>query len=100
MHVASIRIRRLTDDGFTHMAEFGAAAVGRDVSVFWKPGVKDDDFIIFEIRAKTTGWMGLGFSPSGAMKGADLIVMWFDDNGKAHISVNLLKISYFLRNCY
>ncbi|CAF1310464.1 unnamed protein product [Rotaria sordida] len=34
---------------------------------------------------KTIGWIGLGLSPAGGMKGADIAVGWVDSSGKAHI---------------
>lgn len=30
--------------------------------------------ITFELVVNTTGWVGLGFSPNGAMKGADIVI--------------------------
>lgn len=30
--------------------------------------------ITFELVVNTTGWVGLGFSPNGGMKGADIVI--------------------------
>nr|XP_039261515.1 DBH-like monooxygenase protein 1 homolog [Styela clava] len=40
--------------------------------------------IKFEITAPTLGWIGIGFSPSGTMKGSDIIFAWLN-GGKPHI---------------
>ncbi|CAF4976183.1 unnamed protein product, partial [Rotaria sp. Silwood1] len=34
---------------------------------------------------KTVGWIALGISPAGGMKGADIAVGWVDSSGKVHI---------------
>ena len=36
--------------------------------------------ITFRITVNTLGYVGLGFSPSGGMDGADIIIAWVDDN--------------------
>ncbi|CAG0917546.1 unnamed protein product [Notodromas monacha] len=41
--------------------------------------------ITFNVSAKTNGWVGVGFTPSGGMKDADIIVMWIAD-GEVHFS--------------
>jgi len=43
--------------------------------------------IFFQVQ--TRGYIGLGFSPSGGMKGADIIIGWIDEGGKPYISVRL-----------
>lgn len=45
------------------------------------------DMIDFEVAAQTSGWVGIGFSPNGAMTGADILIGWIDRMNKAHISV-------------
>ena len=42
-----------------------------------------------QVSADTTGWIGIGFSPNGAMTDADMIVAWFAD-GQMHMKVLLL----------
>lgn len=41
--------------------------------------------VLIQITAETTGWVGLGVSPNGAMTGADIIVAWVDSSGSGHI---------------
>ncbi|XP_022094715.1 DBH-like monooxygenase protein 1 [Acanthaster planci] len=48
----------------------------------WSYTVED---VVFRVRAKTLGWVGLGFSPSGGMKGADLVIGWVQD-GEAYLT--------------
>ena len=43
--------------------------------------VYDDMSITFEIIANTTGYVGLGLSPKGSMKNADIIMGCVDDKG-------------------
>jgi len=41
------------------------------------------DTIFYTITAQTTGWVGLGLSPTGNMPNSDIIVGWVDDNTNA-----------------
>ena len=52
--------------------------------VYWRI---QNDTIIFELHCKNTGWVGIGFSPSGGMRGADIAIGWVDSNGKGHMKV-------------
>ncbi|CAF3089068.1 unnamed protein product [Rotaria sp. Silwood2] len=40
--------------------------------------------IIFELHVNTTGWIALGISPVGGMRGADIGVGWVDQAGNVH----------------
>ncbi|CAF1122491.1 unnamed protein product [Rotaria sp. Silwood1] len=40
--------------------------------------------ITFELHIKTTGWIALGISPAGGMKGADIGLGWIDQSGQVH----------------
>ncbi|CAL4168359.1 unnamed protein product, partial [Meganyctiphanes norvegica] len=51
------------------------------VRMLWTP---DEDDITIEIQAATPGWVGLGFSPSGGMGGADIALGWVDNNGQVN----------------
>ena len=42
-----------------------------------------------QVEAITTGWVGIGLSPNGAMTGADIIVAWVAD-GTGYITVSKL----------
>ncbi|KAF2357527.1 Copper type II ascorbate-dependent monooxygenase C-terminal [Trinorchestia longiramus] len=48
----------------------------------WMP---EEDHITIEIQVATQGYAGLGFSPAGGMRGADIILGWVDDDGTARI---------------
>ncbi|XP_037780094.1 DBH-like monooxygenase protein 1 isoform X2 [Penaeus monodon] len=52
-----------------------------DFHMLWTPGEKD---IVFEIQVATRGYVGLGFSPNGGMKGADIVLGWVDARGHVH----------------
>lgn len=56
---------------WTHSAE-----LDRNFAVFWTPG---EDDITFEVQVRTLGYVGLGFSSDGKMKGADMIIGWVRD---------------------
>ncbi len=52
--------------------------------IFWTPS---EDLIRFELQVQTLGYVAIGFSPNGGMKGADIALAWVDDqNGKVHLS--------------
>ena len=38
---------------------------------------------IFQVEAKATGWVSLGLSHTKSIKGADLVIGWVEDDGKA-----------------
>ncbi|KAK7072077.1 DBH-like monooxygenase protein 1 [Halocaridina rubra] len=51
--------------------------------MLWSPLERE---IHIEIQAATKGYIGLGFSPTGGMKGADIVLAWIDDQtGELHI---------------
>lgn len=45
--------------------------------LYWLPG---EDIVTFEVQVETHGWIGLGFTTDGRMKGADIVMMWMDDD--------------------
>lgn len=47
-----------------------------DIILKWQPRHQE---IAFRLEANTRGYVGIGFSPSGGMKGADIVVGWVDD---------------------
>ncbi|XP_036406203.1 DBH-like monooxygenase protein 2 homolog [Megalops cyprinoides] len=44
------------------------------------------DEITFELTVKTTGWVGLGFSPNGGMAGADIVIGGVSPNGSTYFT--------------
>jgi DOMON domain len=38
--------------------------------------------ITFQVEVQTQGWIGFGLSPTGAMKGADIVTGWVESDGK------------------
>lgn len=65
-----------------------------DYVVYWKvSGFSDSDEIIFEIHARTLGWIGFGLSPNGGMPGADIVIGGLDDqSGQPYLYVSFIKI--------
>lgn len=50
-----------------------------DVQLFWKTG---NESSTYGIASRSNGYLGLGFSETGAMTGADMAVGYKDQNGK------------------
>nr|XP_053647657.1 DBH-like monooxygenase protein 1 [Cherax quadricarinatus] len=53
-----------------------------DYVMLWTPREKD---IIIEVQVVTKGYIGLGFSPNGGMKGADIVIGWVTDHGRVFL---------------
>lgn len=49
-----------------------------DVKLFWKTG---DNYSTFGVASRSSGYLALGFSETGAMTGADIAVGYKDTNG-------------------
>ena len=49
-----------------------------DVQLFWKTG---DEYSTFGIASRSTGYLAVGFSQTGAMTGGDMAVGYTDQNG-------------------
>ena len=45
--------------------------------------------ITFEVKAKTTGYVGFGLNSKGGMKGADIVIGGVFANGTSYFSVSL-----------
>lgn len=56
-----------------------------DVVLRWQPRHQE---IAFRLEARTTGFAAVGFSPSGTIKDADMVVGWLDDNGLVSLVVS------------
>jgi len=55
-----------------------------------------DETITFLCEVQTKGWIGLGLSPNGGMKGSDIIIAWIDDNnGKTYFHVRNVDHCFF-----
>ena len=44
--------------------------------------------IYFAVNVSTTGWVGLGLSPSGQMPGSDVVIGWVSDSGEGYFHVS------------
>ncbi|CAF3236093.1 unnamed protein product, partial [Rotaria sp. Silwood2] len=54
----------------------------RNVADLWWTVNETQQEITFELHIKTTGWIALGISPAGGMKGADIGLGWVDEGGQ------------------
>jgi len=50
--------------------------------------------VIFEVVARTTGFVGFGISPTGGMTGADIIIGGFYPNGSSYFTVRIFSHIY------
>ncbi|XP_054267311.1 MOXD1 homolog 1-like [Macrosteles quadrilineatus] len=50
-----------------------------DVRLSWTPRTER---VEFQVEARTTGYVGIGFSRDGSMRGADLVIGWVEDNSQ------------------
>ena len=57
-------------------------------NIYWK--VFSTQEIQFEVHVRTLGWVGLGISTNGGMKGSDIAIGWYDASG-AHLKVSKYK---------
>ena len=44
--------------------------------------------IRFAVNVSTTGWVGLGLSPTGGMPNSDVVIGWVDECGQAFLQVS------------
>jgi hypothetical protein len=66
--------------------EFGFTSTLDDAGSFQLAWTFDNDTITFQVQAATKGWAGIGFSPNGAMTGADIVVFGIDQSGNKFLS--------------
>ncbi|UJR06551.1 hypothetical protein I4U23_010834 [Adineta vaga] len=64
---------------YKHMTELQT-----NTADLWWTVDDNDREITFELHIKTTGWIALGVSPAGGMKGADIGLGWIDQTGRVH----------------
>lgn len=60
------------------------------------------EFIVFQVVAATTGYIGFGLSPTGSMTGADIFHAGVWDNGTAYhfVSGYQSKVPFSQLTCY
>ncbi|CAF1205461.1 unnamed protein product [Rotaria magnacalcarata] len=56
-----------------------------NVAQLWWTVNDIEQAITFELHVNTIGWIALGISPAGGMKGADIAVGWVDSSGTVHM---------------
>ncbi|CAF4394289.1 unnamed protein product [Rotaria sp. Silwood2] len=57
----------------------------QDIADLWWTIDDDEKEIMFELHIKSTGWVALGISPAGGMKGADIAVGWVESSGNVYL---------------
>ncbi|XP_066153035.1 MOXD1 homolog 1 [Euwallacea fornicatus] len=71
------RAKRDTDIDWSHTMSLDNEGL---VVLKWQPRHQE---ILFRVEARTQGYVGLGFSGTGSMEGADIVMGWVDDQQKA-----------------
>ena len=61
---------------------------GDDYQLYWSVD-KEKETISFAVRVRTTGWVGLGISPTGDMVNSDVVIGWVTDSGEAMLHASL-----------
>ena len=74
--------------GFSHSLD-----LGQDVLLRWER--EDEVTVRMEMSAPSSGYVAIGFSPNGGMRGSDIVMGWVDDKGVGHIKVSRCKY----KNC-
>ncbi len=52
----------------------------------------EEQSIRFAVNVSTTGWVGLGLSPTGDMPGSDIVIGWVNDQGKPFLHVRIFVL--------
>ena len=63
---------------------------GDDYQLYWNINRTGDPLtstVSFAVRVRTTGWVGLGVSPTGGMAGSDVVIGWVNDQGDHFLHV-------------
>nr|XP_018667095.1 DBH-like monooxygenase protein 1 isoform X3 [Ciona intestinalis] len=68
-----------TTEPYSHHSELDLHG---QMKLYWNV---NGSYITLELHGNTTGWIGMGFSPNGAMTGADMFVGWVA-SGTAYIT--------------
>ena len=71
------QIQALEPMKFMHQANLNKDT---DFLINWSP---NDEGFTMEMSAQTLGYLGVGFSPNGGMKGSDIFIGWVTDDGQA-----------------
>lgn len=70
-----------------------------EYELYWKvSGFNGNDVITFEIIANTSGWVGLGLSPNGAMTNADIFLGGVNDTTNAGYLYVSAVVQHQMRN--
>jgi hypothetical protein len=60
---------------------------GENCTLLWNIGNEND--VIFEVQARTFGYIGLGFSKDGSLANADIVIVWMQEgNGFIEVILN------------
>ena len=78
-----------TNQSHTVWARTETLDSNRKVRLQWTPRTRNGEIEFFFV-APSTGWIGVGFSPNGGMKGADIVIGGVKD-GSTYFSVCLLS---------
>ena len=74
------------------LSSYPLSAVLRDsegevYTLYWGFDVKAET-IRFAVNVRTSGWVGLGLSPTGGMPNSDVVIGWVNNEGQAFLHVS------------
>ncbi|ROT69493.1 dopamine beta hydroxylase [Penaeus vannamei] len=86
---SSVGVVGLSSDSLPPLAFVHRAMMDQRGAYFmlWTPL---EERLVVEVQVATRGYVGLGFSPTGGMKGADVVLGWVDDKGFLHFQLATL----------
>jgi len=65
--------------------------INENYKIDWQSNF-DEKSVVFNITAKTTGFVGFGLSRAGGMEGADIVIGGVFENGTSYFEVCSIKI--------
>lgn len=51
-------------------------------ATLWLSWTPSNERVVFQVEARTLGYVGIGFSPDGSLNGADIVIGWIEDDNK------------------
>lgn len=85
--LATLHVALASDFPFSVILESDPATQKPVYAVDWSFN-RMNSTITFRLTVNSTGWFGFGLSPTGGMKGSDIVVGWVTTDGRAMLYVS------------
>ncbi|XP_043249657.1 MOXD1 homolog 2 [Colletes gigas] len=86
--IASCLLLLLSVSGVLSVEWKHSAILDNNFLLLWTP---DETDVLFEIQAKTLGYVSLGFTKDDGELGTDMVIGWVDNNGQIHLQDRHVK---------